>query len=144
MPLRSAGTGWRHRVVELRTLEVDGDPARKVAEAAGVIVVKVADTNRSDLLETDPHRIERVEQRVPIAGGQRGHNPGLCAMEAAAKRRVADQARVETGIEQQPPAVDLDQHPWDRLDEPLLGRRAVHRPPLRGGPPSRGSRARPA
>ena len=89
-----------------------------------MIIVKVADTNRFDLLETDPpHRARR--QRDPIAGGQQGQNPGLFAMEAAAKRRVADQARVETGIEQQPPAVDLNRQPWDRLDEPLLGRRTV-------------------
>ena len=49
------------------------------------------------------------------------------AVEASPQRAIADQRRIEPGVEQEPAPVALEQHPGDGLAQALFGRRPVDR-----------------
>ena len=95
----------------------------EVTQAPGVVPVQVADRYGADAGDVDAALVQGLVQRLAGAGDDGPHR-GV-AVEPASQGGVGDQRGVEPGIQQQPAAVRLEQHPGDR-DPHLLIRLVLH------------------
>ena len=126
----------RQCVVQLGALGVHGDLAREPPDPAGVVEVEVADPDLADDRGIQTHEIERRDERVAprveldLVVGERVVEPP--------HRRVVHERGVEARVEQDPPAVDLAEHPGHRAAQPELGRRTEHGHRLREMLPAEG------
>ena len=106
--------GWtRQPVLELATLNVRRHPAGKQLQPSCVVQVQVAERHRFDVVDRDASRIEGAPRSALLhRGGSVGTQPPGRSVDEAP---VADQRRVEPGVEQQPASVELEQDAWGRL-----------------------------
>jgi hypothetical protein len=111
-------------VVEFGPLDVHWHPAGEVLQAAGVVVVQVADGDRVDAVQVHARRGQRLGQWLSRAGQHRLDQ--RVPVEPGAQRRVGDQRGVVAGVQQQPAAVAQEQHAGYRLAEHLLVRCPLH------------------
>jgi hypothetical protein len=136
--LRSRRAG--QAILQFGPLDVHRHPAGEVLQAAGVVVMQVADGHRANVGQVQPGRAERVQQRLPRGQHRLLHRAGV---EPGPQRRIPDQRGVEPGVQQQPAAVAVQRHRGHRLAQHLPGR-PVHRHRLRHVHPAQGERHDPA
>ena len=100
-------------VIELTLLTVHRHPVGEEPNTPGVVVVQVAETDGDHVVELDADGGEGDLHRIPLTG----HQFVVLARlgEPAQERLVEDQRRVEAGVEQEPPAVHLEQDPGHRF-----------------------------
>jgi len=114
-----------HAVVQFGPLDMHGYPSGEVLQPACVVIVQVADGHGPDIGYVHAYPSERFVQR--LAGPGQHRLESRVAVKPAPQRRVRDQRRVESGVQQQPAAVTFQQDAGYRLAEPLLLRRPLHR-----------------
>ena len=116
------GLGWFDRPYSSsRRWACTGTLPAKSFSPPGVVVVQVAHGDGVDVVEVDADLGERLLDRLAGAAAAPGWYSTV-GVEAPVQRGVADQRGVETGVEQHPAAVGLQQDAGHRFTQPLLGR----------------------
>ena len=105
------GLGRPHgeRVVELTALQVHRGVLGEPAQPAGMVVVQVAQRHRDHIVRVDPDQLERSLDGVAGVADQLVLD--VHVGQPTPQLAVEQDRRVEPGVEQEPPAVHLQQDP---------------------------------
>ncbi len=112
-----AGMAPVQAVVQFPSLQMDRHPLGEPAQPARMVVVQMAEGDDGHVGRVDSDQFERHLERVPGISEQLGVDPVIATVEALSQQWVTDQRHVESGVEQQPSAVQLKQDTRHRFPE---------------------------